>query len=203
MARRPTRTFYPERRLAFGHFIGVFQHPLDWYCGIARCDRRYLISTFGRLKSPYTGAITRGHVYEGQRWAAVKHAGLIPLDTAARLVKNAIYLPPYLAQARQAFVTGHTPAELAALGVADSTAWNYFCRAAETVSTAELLRLVPKLVPGDLWKALQQIKDERLGGPLKELFRALQTKVPHLDEASMSQLRLARLALVSRKVRPP
>ena len=186
-----------------GSIPGEKWKPLEWFCGIVRCNKRYQISNFGRLKSPLTGFVTRGHFYDGQRWAACKDAGLVQLDTAAKLLENVIYLPPYLAQARQALITGHTPAELAALGVEDSTAWNYFCRAAETVSTSELLRLVPKLVPGDLWKALQQIKDERLGGPLKELFRALQTKIPHLDEASMSQLRLARLALVSRKVRPP
>ena len=179
---------------------------LDWYCGIARCDRQYLISTKGRLKSPFTGAITRGHIYEGQRWAAVKHAGLVPLDTAARLRRDVVYIPPYLAQARQALLTGHTPAELAELGVATSTAWNYFCRAAEMVNTAELLRLVPRLVSKELWKALQQVQDDRLGGPLKALMEAVKERLPRDpgdDDETWSQLRIARLALVAKTVRPP
>ena len=175
---------------------GETWQPLDHCCGIVRCDRRYLISSHGRLKSPHTGAVTRGHVFHGQRWAACKGAGLVPLDTR----RTVVYLPPYLAQARQALITGHTPADLR--GIAESTAWSYMCRAAETISSADLQRLVPRLVSKGLWRVLQQRKE--LGGPLKPLMDIVVEKLPGFARTTepMSQLRLARLAILATRVRP-
>ena len=74
------------------------------------------------------------------------------------------------------------------------------------VSTAELLRLVPRLVSKELWKALQQVQDDRLGGPLKALMEAVKERLPRDpgdDDETLSQLRIARLALVAKTVRPP
>eukprot|EP00966_Prymnesium_polylepis_P002582 59445-Prymnesium_polylepis.1 len=46
--------------------------PLRWRCGIVPCDARYQISHHGRLKSPFTNAVTSGAAWGGTRWAAVR-----------------------------------------------------------------------------------------------------------------------------------
>ena len=88
------------------------------------------------------------------------------------------------------------PVDLArAALIASSTAWTYFCRAAEHVAARDLARLVPALVPRELWNALLAWRGrEVLGGPLTELRSVLQRELR--VRVRMHELRLARLAVV-------
>ena len=164
--------------------------PLRWHCGAVRCDPRYLISNRGRLRSPHSGEITRGFWFADRRWAAVKGAGLVDLSSASGFGRTP--LPAYLAQAADALLAGAHPRDLAAAAlVQESTAWTYFCRAAEQLAVCDLQRLVPALVSKELWRTLQALRGTPvLGASLKELADALQFVRP------FGQLRLARMAVV-------
>ena len=177
---------------------------LSWWCGVIKCDSRYKISTQGRLKSPYTGRVTRGFAYDGRRRAHCIGAGLVDLTTASGQRSNVIALQPSIHHARQALLAGRTPEELAsAAGIAVGTAWTYFARAAETVAPGELQRLVPKLVSADLWPALVTLRgDPRLGGSLNSLVEVVNTLLSARgafmrSEHAVSELRLARLAVTA------
>ena len=164
--------------------------PLRWYCGAVRCDTRYEISNKGRLRSPHSGEVTGGFWFADRRFAAVKGAGLVDITSASGFGREPV--PPYLAQAVDALLAGAHPRDLAAAAlVEESTAWTYFCRAAQQLALCDLQRLVPRLVSKKLWRALQALRGRAvLGASLKELADALEFEVP------LSELRLARMAIV-------
>ena len=168
---------------------GEAWRPLRWYCGAVRCDSRYELSNKGRLRSPHNGLVTRGFWFAERRWAAVKGAGLIDLTSASGFGREPV--PPYLAQAADALLAGAHPRDLAAAAlVQESTAWTYFCRAAEQLAVCDLQRLIPPLISKRLWKALLALRGTPvLGASLKELAQALPFEVP------FEQLRLARLVV--------
>eukprot|EP00966_Prymnesium_polylepis_P211216 4891372-Prymnesium_polylepis.1 len=86
--------------------------PLKWKCGVIPIDPRYQISNFGRLKSPFTGAITEGFSAFGTRWAGVRDSGiLVDLLVASGLQGESI--PTAIRMARDALLSGYTPADLA------------------------------------------------------------------------------------------
>ena len=73
---------------------------LDWYCGIARCDRQYLISTKGRLKSPFAGSpgqklllnsLFRGKASEGGAAGGVNSSNNSLVMTNPRLRGQEMY----------------------------------------------------------------------------------------------------------------
>jgi hypothetical protein len=172
--------------------------PLRWRVGAVECDRRYAISTAGRLRSP-SGRVTAGLWYNGRRWAAVRNAGLVDLWTASGL-DTTERIQPAIRMARDALVMSHTPAELAeAADLAEGTAWSYFARAAAFVPGKELRRFVPPLVGRRLWTALQRLEGrEVLGGTLTDLMAALARRdKTFAGGEQMSQLRLARVALTA------
>jgi hypothetical protein len=86
-------------------------HALKWRAGLIPTDSRYEISTHGRLRSPYTKRATRGFWANGTRWAATRNGPLVNLWVAAGLAEQR--LAPSLQQALDAFMTGHSPQELA------------------------------------------------------------------------------------------
>ena len=105
---------------------GEVWKPLKWKVGLISCDGRgYKLSSLGRLKSP-SGAITKGHFYDGKRWAAVAGVGLVDLTTAAKLIPNVVVLPPAIKSAADAMYQGVPPEEYADdAGVEVGTAWSY------------------------------------------------------------------------------
>jgi hypothetical protein len=172
--------------------------PLKWKCGVIPIDPRYQISIFGRLKSPFTGAITEGFSAFGTRWAGVRDSGiLVDLLVASGLQGESI--PTAIRMARDALLSGYTPADLAdAAGVAQSTAWSYMSRAAMNVRGDELRRVVPALVGQRLWRALLTMQGRAvIGGSLTELAAALAKRDKALANVDMSMLRLGRMALVA------
>lgn len=185
-------------------------HPMkgayNWRCGVVHCaDAGYNISDRGRLKSP-NGDVTSGFYFDGRRWAAVRGCGLVDLTTCARLKKNVTYLSRSIKHAADALGSGHTPTDLAkASGVQLGTAWSYFTRAAQHLDGRTLRQVVPLLVGPGMWAVLSNMRqagDARLGGPLVELMTACEESLPArggfmTHEHRMSQLRLARLAVVA------
>ena len=101
-------------------------------------------------------------------------------------------------------MAGYGPSDLeAASGLELSTCWNYFTKASMHVPGKELRRRAQRLVPTELWGALEKLKardDKRLGGSLTDLMERIQRMVPSRvleSEHIMSQLRLARTALTA------
>ena len=175
--------------------------PLRYRCGLIPVDPRYQISNQGRLKSPFTGAITEGFPAFGTRWAGVRDwstcrwAGvLVDLPTAAGLQGDRI--PPAVRLARDALLSGYAPSDLAAAaGIAKSTAWKNFCMAAQSVHVDQLRRIVPALVGQRLWRAFVALQGRPvLGASLTELAATLVKRDKGLANVDMSALRLGRMA---------
>ena len=187
-----------------GTFPGETWKPLRWSCGLIPCDPRYKISTLGRLWSPHTRTSTFGVWFDGDRWAAVRGGCLVPLRAAAGLQPAEEKLQPRVRLARDAMMTGYGVSALeAASGLELSTCWNYFTRASMHVPGKELRRRAQRLVPKEMWGALERLKardDRRLGGSLTDLMERIERMVPSRvleDEHVMSQLRIARTALLA------
>ena len=91
----------------------------------------------------------------------------------------------------------------AASGLELSACWNYFTRASMHVPGKELRRRAQRIVPKEMWGALERLKardDRRLGGSLTDLMERIERMVPSRvleDEHVMSQLRIARTALLA------
>ena len=185
------------------HIAGETWKPLRWRCGVVPCDGLgYKVSNHGRLMNP-EGAVTRGFAYGGRRWAAVRDVGLVDLHAAARLQPK-VTPPPAIKLALDALMTGNTPqAYCDVTGVALTTAWQYFTRAAPHVAPRKLARVWRALVHTDLLHALARLKDDpRFGGPLLELMPAVMQLIPeasdfHDSEVPFGELRFARLCMTS------
>ena len=181
---------------------GETWRKLKWRVGLVPCDRRYMISSLGRLKSPFTKKVTRGFWACDSRWAATRDGLLVNLLAAAGLTE--VRIAPSIRTALDALLNGVTPEALAAeLGVAESTGWNYTTQAAIFAPRSELLTRVEALIHPAMWRALLALQgDARLGASLTELFLTLQQLLPPRSRAlrtehAMAELRLARLALTA------
>ena len=168
-----------------------------WRCGAELVPPTYRISSLGRLMSP-NGAVTKGFLFNGSRWAAAKGAGLIDLTSAARLQQDAPKLVPRVLAATDALGAGASPADLArVLGDELSTAWSYFALAAAHLNATTLRRHVPRLVGVGLWRHLEDMRargDPLLGGRLLDLAPDCHAALP-ADPERVAKLRLARLAV--------
>ena len=176
--------------------------PLKWSCGLIPCDGGYRVSNYGRLWSPHTRTVTSGFWYGGERWAAVRGGCLVPLRAAAGLVPQEEKLQPRVRLARDALMAGYGPSDLeAASGLELSTCWSYFTRASMHVPGKDLRKRARRLVPAEMWAALERMRgEERLGGMLTDLMEDVRRMVPPRvleDENAMSKLRLARTALIA------
>ena len=178
---------------------------LKWRCGLAPCPAGYHISTEGRLRSPQ-GRVTRGLWFGGDRYAAVRGAGLVNLTVAAGLRPNDVGLTPALYTTADALMTGMDAEDVAgALDVKVTTAWSYLCRAASFLQASELRKRVPRLVSRDLWSILVSMERERdavLGASLTELRAAVERRLSARGEFRRSEypyeeLRLSRLAILA------
>jgi hypothetical protein len=173
-----------------------------WRCGAALVPQAYKISSEGRLMSP-SGAVTRGFLFNGRRWAAAKGAGLVDLTTAARLRQDVPKHAPRVLSATDALGAGASPTDLAlVLGVELSTAWSYFALAAAHLDAATLRRHVPQLVGVGLWRHLEAMRergDPLLGGRLLDLAPVCHAALPAGPDR-VAKLRLARLAVVKQNL---
>ena len=178
-----------------GDFEGETWTNLRWMCGQVRCDNRYQISSHGRLRSPYTGKITRGFAARGTRWAACKGAGLVDLMQAAGLIRAEKHVPErvYLAYCA---VSSSTPVAEHARRHALSlkTAWMYYALAAPLVHEREVYG--KPLVSPDLWRVLTSMRGNPvLGGKLSELHPEVVQRLG--GDVSFEELRFARICVVS------
>jgi hypothetical protein len=171
-----------------------------WRCGAALVPPTYKISSLGRLMSP-NGAVTRGFLFNGRRWAAAKGAGLVDLESAARLSQDATKPAPRILAAIDALGAGASPTDLAlVLEIELSTAWSYYALAAAHLDAATLRRRVPQLVGVGLWRHLEAMRargDPLLGGRLLDLAPICHAALPACAER-VAMLRLARLAVTKR-----
>ena len=177
--------------------------PLKGRVGAVPIGKGYWISSRGRLRDS-RGRVTRGSFCFGRRWAAVAGAGFLDLYEAAG-IDGGIPLPMSIRQARGAILANATPMDLArAVGVAEGTAWSYFCRAAVHVDGATLRQRVQALVDPILWNALQRLRGQRvLGGSLSDLWEAVAPRLPprlRRDDNAMSMLRLARTGVLAPQI---
>ena len=127
----------------------------------------------------------------------------MPLRAAAGLQAEE-RLQPRVRLTYDALMAGYGPSDLeAASGLELSTCWSYFTKASLYVPGKDLRRRVPRIVAKEMWGALERLKargDERLGGSLTDLMEGIRRMVPSRvleDEHVMSQLRIARTALVA------
>ena len=168
------------------------------YCGIVKCDSRYVISSKGRLKAP-DGTVTRGFYYDGRRWAACRGAGLIDLTTCARLRENEVYLQARVIQAINAIGAGMTSVDFAMeISIQERTSWSYFTRGAQFMDAAELLRTAPHLVSRDLWSVLRSMSRDQhseMGGKLTELYEVVKEALSSKGEFRTSELQMGQLWL--------
>ena len=185
-----------------GSIPGEKWKPLRWSCGLIPCDGRYKISSRARLWSPHTRTVTSGFWFDDDRWAAVRGGSLVPLRAAAGLQAAGERLQPRVRLARDALMAGYGPSDLeAASGLELSTCWNYFTKASMCVPGEDLRRRAQRLVPKELWVALEKLRaraDTRLGGSLDDLMEGIRQMLSSrvLENTHVySQLRLARTAL--------
>ena len=176
--------------------------PLKYSCGLAPCSKEYKISSTGRLKSP-SGKITKGFWWEGNRWAAVKGAGLVNLSVASGLQKSVVELSPRIHQALEALMAGASPQHFADdIGVQLQTGWNYYCQAAQhavNINRVLLADVASKYIPKDLDGVLKGLKrDKVIGGNLTDLMDTVLRTLPSTSpfrrsEFQFEMLRFARL----------
>ena len=126
----------------------------------------------------------------------------MPLRAAAGLQAAEEKLQPRVRLARDAMMSGYGPSDLEeASGLALSTCWSYFTKASMHVPGEALRGRVRRLVPREMWGALEKLRgDRRLGGSLTDLMERIQRMVPSRvleGEHVMSQLRMARTALTA------
>ena len=172
--------------------------PLRHKCGMVKCDNRYEISNYGRLRNRH-GEITCGFWCYGCMWAAVKHCGLLNITEACSRRRE---LQGHVLDVRNMMMRGYTPEEHAfAKGVKESTSWAHFNKASQFIKGHELRKVAEGLVSPELWRVLQRLKRREnpvLGGPLKALMEKVLEKLPEFEEEEYGydQLRLARTSLV-------
>ena len=172
--------------------------PLAHKCGIVKCDSRYQLSNYGRLKNRH-GEITRGFWCYGFWWAAVRNCGLLNITEACSRRKE---LQDHVLDTRNMMMTGYTPEEHSLeKGVKETTSWAHFNKASQFIKGHELRKVAEALVDPDLWRVLLRMKRREnpiLGGPLKELMHKILEKIPEFEEEEYSydQLRMARTSLV-------
>jgi len=147
------------------------------------------------------GAVTQGFLFNGRRWAAARGAGLVDLESAARLSQDAIKPAPRILAAIDALGAGSSPTDLAlVLEIELSTAWSYFALAAAHLDATTLRRRVPQLVGVGLWRHLEAMRargDPLLGERLLDLAPVCHYALPACAER-VAMLRLARLAVTKR-----
>ena len=177
--------------------------PLKCKLGLIPVDSSYLISSHGRLKSPYTKEVTRGFWWDDCRWAYVKPSGLVNLTELCSRQRGATIFPSILT-AIECLMAGHTPEELAYYqGIQEATAWSYMCRGIPHIKeTAELRRLGKELVPEELWKLLKKMKREEnplLGERLLDLIVKCEEEIEGFaeEELKFEYLRFARSILLA------
>ena len=168
---------------------------LRWKCGAVPCDKSYLISNFGRLKSPYTGNITSGSWWDGRRWGAVANCGLVDLTTASGLIPKEERLEPAIRLAKNALLAGgYTPVELAGdQFYSESSAWTNTTKAAQTMTSQELHSFVPQLVASQLITVLRNIDHSGSLNELAERITPMLSEEITADEFLMNKLRLGRI----------
>jgi hypothetical protein len=142
-----------------GEIFKPMRGSYKFFIGAVPVNPMYEISNKGRLRSPFTGKITRGWVFNHTRIASVKGAGLLDLLIASRIKPNVKYLPPAVKLAVDCLGSGCSPLDLARYqGVALSTAWTKFCVAQKFVDLDLLMKYVPQLVSRDLWVVLRNMQ---------------------------------------------
>ena len=181
---------YPEA----GDLTGETWMPLRWYCGHVRCDPRYSISSHGRLKSPFTGKVTRGFAARGTRWAAVKGAGLVDLLQASGLTKAEKTIPERLFMAYCSISSGIPVKEHAQRNnLTVNTAWAYYNQAIPLVENRKLYG--KQHVNPDVWLCLELMHGKPLlGGKLSELQLHV-SKMLKRDDVPFEEVRFARTCL--------
>ena len=184
----------PEFDTESGDFAGEQWYALRWDCGIAACDKRYHISSHGRLKSPYSGKVTRGFAAHGSQWAAVRNAGLVNLQAAAGLVRADVKVQPRIYHAYRAIVSGTPIADHARrFGISQTLAWDYCNRAAPLVPDRHVYGK-PYVSP-DLWRLLQALRGSPvLGGRLLELQAVCSRRLGR--DVAWDELRMGRTCVV-------
>jgi hypothetical protein len=173
-----------------GDFRGEVWSPLRWKCSQAVCDERYLISSLGRLMSPYTQRATRGFAAHGTRWAACKGSGLVDLLQASGIMEAGVQLPPRVFEAYSSILSGLDPLEHGdRMGISAKLAWDYCNLAAPLVDPSFGKRLSP-----DVWKLLQSMRgDPVLGGKLKDLHERVSCRL----SVTMEELRFVRTCVLN------
>lgn len=182
----------PERVEDGRPIAGETWKPLQWWCGTARCNEAYQISSHGRLRSP-SGEVTSGFAAHGARWAAVCDAGLVNLSQASGLADAEVKLPPRVHHAYRALMAGvHPEVHAARVDIKTKQAWTYYTDAARYVPLARGKAIVDE----DLWAALMGLRGhEVLGGKLTELHAAVSAQLGR--DASFEELRFARTLVAS------
>ena len=182
---------------------------LRWACGIVPCPEGYSISSQGRLKNP-SGEITAGSWFQAleTRMASIRGCGMVDLLVAARIKPNAVYLAPRLKQAIDCMLSGYGPNDMAdETGLLLDTAWGYCTKAAVYLRPSDLKRHVPRIVCGELWRVLTEMRntaDPLFSGTLTHLLPAVEEILPRRcsfreSEHKMSELRLARMTLAAQR----
>jgi hypothetical protein len=185
--------------------------PLHCRCGVVRVpeDSGYQISNRGRLKSPFTGLVTRGSAYLSCRYAACRNIGLINLTVAAGL-QEAPQPPNYLSTALDCLMAGDDPEALAVYSkIKLSTAWTYFSlsaqHAVEQESVEQLAEVWEQNVSPDLVVVLRSLQDDGdpvFGGRIRDLMPVVLAQIPedsdfHETDHQYGQLWFARTCLAA------
>jgi hypothetical protein len=179
-----------------GDFSGETWRDLEWGSGVQTAPRGYRISSRGRLYSPYSRQLTRGHYYKGHRYAGLNNGLLVNLTIASGLAPDTISLPAYLERAYNAFARGKSPSQHARQrGILDDTAMGYYIKIAPYVPDAHVI--AQRYVHPPLWNAVASLPKVIRNGPLSEVrVHVVETLGRELDVRDMKELMLARVCLV-------
>jgi len=146
------------------------------------------------------GAVTRGFLFNGRRWAAAKGAGLVDLKSAARLSQDATKPAPRILAAIDALGAGASPTDLAL--VLESSSQLRGPTLHSPLRTSTLIHCGAVYLDwsvGD-WRHLEAMRargDPLLGGRLLDLAPFCHDALPACAER-VAMLRLARLAVTKR-----
>ena len=179
-----------------GDFSSETWSDLEWVSGAQMAPQGYRISSRGRLYSPYSHQLTRGHYYKGHRYAGLNNGLLVNLTVASGLAPDTIPLPKYLERAYNAFARGTSPSQHAhQRGILDDTAMGYYIKVAPYVPVAH--EIARRFVPPQLWNTISALPKVILSGPLSEVREhVVESLGRELDMREMKELMLARVCLV-------
>ena len=177
---------------------------LNHRVGIFNCPTNFQISSRGRLMSP-SGVKTAGFYFNDSFVASCGDV-MVDLLVASKLKPPYIHVSPHLSRAADCLLAGGSPHTLSKdVGLSLQTAHTYFTQVAGMMHASDLHRVVPNLIPRDVWSALHKLhrqRDDRLGGSLSELLPAVETLMRkkssfHKNEYKWAILRLGRMCVVS------